>query len=68
MIIVRQAIWKSRKCACEADLEPTALFIGGYNKIWILDLELCNTVRYHMMQEHVGWTYLKEKFNVCLNE
>lgn len=48
MITIRQAIWKSRKCACEADLEPTALLIGGYNKIWILDLELCNTVTYHM--------------------
>lgn len=45
MMIIRQAILKSRKCECERDLEPTALFIGGYNKIWILNLELCNTVK-----------------------
>lgn len=48
MIVIRQAIWKSKRNACEADLEPTVLIIGGYNKIWILDLELCNTVRYHV--------------------
>lgn len=39
---------KAEKCACECDLEATALFIGGYNKMWILNLELCNTVRNHM--------------------
>lgn len=48
----RQAFWKSTKCACEADLEPAALFLGGYNKLWILDLELCNTVRDQMMHQH----------------
>lgn len=48
----RQAFWKSTKCACEADLEPAALFLGGYNKLWILDLELCNTVQDHMMHQH----------------